>query len=96
MATKPPVAYYSNFSNYNIPLYVPAESIEAYRYATDWKNFTNILALDNAGVDDITQDDGEAVTVYNLQGVRFPITTRKDLNRLPHGVYIVNGVKIKL
>ena len=58
----------------------------------------NILVLDKdgAGVDDITVDGDDTITVYNLQGIRLPITNRKELNGLPHGVYIVNGTKISL
>lgn len=55
----------------------------------------NILVLDKdgAGVDDITVDGGDTITVYNLQGIRLPITNRKELNSLPTGVYIVNSKK---
>ncbi len=31
----------------SIPLYVPAESIEAYQTANQWKDFTNIIGLDD-------------------------------------------------
>ena len=33
--------------NKSIPLYVPAESVEAYQTADQWKDFTNIIGLDD-------------------------------------------------
>ena len=49
-AATPPACGPYGFSNYDIPLYVPAESIEAYRTADVWKNFTNIRGVDDAGI----------------------------------------------
>ena len=37
----------NQFSNYNIPLYVPASSIEAYRSHAVWGKFTTILPISN-------------------------------------------------
>ena len=36
-------------SNYNIPLYVPAGSVDAYKAAKEWKRFTNIQAAYDSG-----------------------------------------------
>ncbi len=46
-ATTPPACGEYVFSevNISIPLYVPAESIEAYKTADQWKDFTNIQAI---------------------------------------------------
>lgn len=55
------------------PVYVPDESIEAYKAAWIWKFFKNYQPLSTLGVDDIMADDeAEAVTkvYYNLQGVQ--------------------------
>ena len=38
---------YSHFDNNNTILYVPAESIDLYKAADQWKDFTNILPLEN-------------------------------------------------
>ena len=35
----------------SIPLYVPAESVEAYRSADQWKDFTNIIAIPGTEVE---------------------------------------------
>lgn len=42
-------------------LYVPEESIDKYRAADQWKDFSNIIGL--AGVDDVTNDSEVAVNV---------------------------------
>jgi len=45
-ATTPPTIGAENvFSDYTIPLFVPAESVDAYKAATYWSNFTNIYAI---------------------------------------------------
>ena len=43
-AIVPPVAYTTNFmpSSYSKPLYVPKQSVAAYKSATDWKDFKSI------------------------------------------------------
>ncbi|MCM1067893.1 MAG: leucine-rich repeat protein [Muribaculaceae bacterium] len=52
-AVTPPTAAQSTFSNYDIPLYVPRESVEAYKTADVWKDFFSIKPLDEApsGID---------------------------------------------
>ena len=47
LAKIPPTAYNANFNYYNYqrPLYVPAESIDAYKTAFDWKDFQYINPL---------------------------------------------------
>ena len=45
-ATTPPVMSAENvFSNYDIPLYVPEESVDAYKTAEYWSNFTKIYGI---------------------------------------------------
>ena len=48
LAKLPPTTKEANFSNYNIPLYVPAASVDAYKSAFDWKNFNPILPIPKA------------------------------------------------
>ena len=45
MATTPPSISDVTFIDYDIPLYVPEESVSAYKQADGWKNFSNILAI---------------------------------------------------
>lgn len=69
-------------------LYVPAESIELYRTISPWKEFKNIKATNNAGIEDIVVDDDNAdcpVEVYSIQGVKVGDST----DGLAPGTYIV-------
>lgn len=47
LATTPPIVNSNLLDQRDIPLYVPAASIEAYRIADGWKVFTNILPLES-------------------------------------------------
>ena len=87
-ATTPPVyeTYNYAFSNYDIPLYVPAESIEAYRTADVWANFTNILPIPipTTGFNEVTCEKNEVRkmlidgTVYvEKDGVRYNLNAQK-------------------
>ena len=40
----------------SIPLYVPANSVEEYKEADGWKDFTNIQAIQAEALEDITDD----------------------------------------
>lgn len=52
-------------------LYVPDESVEAYRKADGWKNFANILPLSSSGIEDLTADPTDVpAEYYNLRGQR--------------------------
>ena len=72
-------------------LFVSNESIEAYKVADQWKEFTRISEYD--GVDDVSVDTLDALyEVYNLQGVRVGSGMREaevTADALPHGVYIL-------
>lgn len=46
-ATTPPTIGSETFSNYNATLFVPEESIEAYKKAFFWEGFTNILPIND-------------------------------------------------
>lgn len=70
-ATVPPVV--GNLAFYgiktDIPVRVPKESIEAYKAADGWKEFTNFAEM--GGVNDVVVDDDMAEPeYYNLQGVK--------------------------
>ncbi len=69
---------YYLFGNKNldtVPVYVPDESIEAYKSAWMWKFFKNYLPLSGlAGIDDVADGDAVAVSTryFNLQGIEVP------------------------
>lgn len=46
LATTPPFAYDNTFSKYDIPLYVPEESVSAYQSTNPWSKFTTIKSLE--------------------------------------------------
>ena len=87
-ATTPPTCSNSSYENVNksIPLYVPANSIDAYKKASVWKEFTNIQAIP----DTYTFIDGCVYTnselpVYDLNG------RKVNENSLKPGIYVRNG-----
>ncbi len=73
-----------SFSNYGATLYVPQGSIEAYRVANYWSNFTNIVEFDPTGIEDVADDvpafeittggiqltaaEGKALAIYTAGG----------------------------
>ena len=57
----------------NIPIYVPAESIDLYRNAEGWDYFTNFLPLEELGGD---EPDGSAVEETEAVGIALKITAR--------------------
>ena len=73
-------------------LYVPEGSVDLYKAADVWKEFTNIQPIPATGIWEQIFTDGIPYDVYNMQGrkVRTQTTTLKGL---PRGVYIVNGKK---
>lgn len=53
-----------------IPVYVPAGSVESYKAADEWKNFTNYQELPTSAIDDIAADNDTPAEYYTLQGMR--------------------------
>lgn len=95
-ATNPPVIYSATFksvfSSYSIYsdalLYVPAESVSAYKSANYWKNFNSINA--SAGIDAVEVDAKYNITIYNgtlnITGVSGDTTVN---------IYRANGVLLR-
>jgi len=86
-ATNPP-SYSSTeniVSNYNIPLYVPAGSVFAYKNAPEWCKFTNIQAIPATGVNEATAEKSEVKKIIDRNGI---IYIEKDGTR-----YFLNGGK---
>ena len=103
MSTTPPeIGNKETFCNVDksIPLYVPAESVEAYKSAEGWKEFTNILPIQADGnpisevkADNITvRSVGNSIivtgtdnyTVYSISGQSLGKVTNVE-----RGIYIV-------
>ncbi|MBR4738704.1 MAG: leucine-rich repeat domain-containing protein [Bacteroidales bacterium] len=66
LATVPPTAPSNPFTDFNtsIPVYVPCNSVEAYKNAAYWGFFSNIQC-DNTGIDDI---DAAGVSIFSVDG----------------------------
>ena len=86
-ATTPPSCnyQYNIVSDYNIPLYVPAGSVDAYKAADEWKKFTNIQAIPATGVNEATAEKSEVKKIIDRNGI---IYIEKDGTR-----YFLNGGK---
>ena len=70
-------------------LTVPAGMKSQYQTAEVWKNFKNIVEMQDTGINGVGVDDKE-FKVYDLKGhtIRSEATS---LESLPKGVYIING-----
>ena len=89
-ATNPPLVgdQYGNdlgMPNYDIPLYVPAGSVDAYKTADEWKKFTNIQAIPATGVNEAAAEKSEVKKIIDRNGI---IYIEKDGTR-----YFLNGGK---
>ena len=64
-ATTPPSAGLSAFWEVKrgIPVYVPEGSVDAYKKASEWRDFYKIQAKKSTGVEEITEGEAEDVTV---------------------------------
>lgn len=79
-------------------LYVPKGSLNGYKEAFQWKDFFNIQEHNFTGsVISALDPEANRFVVYGLNGVRILDTTDEDLlNRLPAGIYIINGRKVAI
>ena len=70
----------------NCALYVPKDCIEKYRAAEGWKDFLNIVELEDTGIESVQKTSAQPSAVYNLNGQR--------VVKKAKGVYIINGKKV--
>lgn len=52
----------------NVILYVPSESVDAYKSAEGWKSFKNILGYDAAGIRTVDAVEEQLFTIENING----------------------------
>ena len=112
LATVPPTVashYVFNNVNYRIPVYVPAESLDDYKEADVWKEFSNLQALQTglqtpSMPESIRMQDGMLhnpqglhLTLYDMQGRQVYSGTAATVSQ-PAGVYVVrcNGASGKV
>ena len=73
-----------------IDLYVPKESLSAYKSHSVWGKFKFIYTYDATGIEGVEMDNElvNEAPVYNLQGMKM-----QNTDNLPKGIYIKNGKK---
>lgn len=91
-AIEVPTADYAAFADIDttIPVFVPESSINAYKTANEWKDFTNYRALGSSAINSMEMESSnETVRYYNLQGIEV-----KDAKK---GIFIrVKGSKSEI
>lgn len=91
LATTPPFAYDNTFSKYNIPLYVPEESVSAYQSTNPWSKFTTIKSLE---VTEPTPISEVAATPILIQSNGGTLTITGTEAGTPVSVYDTAGRKL--
>ena len=71
-------------------LYVPDNSVDAYKAAPIWSEFRNIVGISTLGINNI-KIEGKTMTIYNVNGQKVNAISADEL---PHGLYIINGKKV--
>lgn len=94
------------FGNYFTPqqyksnvIYVPTESLDAYKQAEGWKNFWNINTYNpiSGNLEVYAEVSAGIYKVYNLAGGLVKETMDKEAAyNLPKGFYIINGQKVAI
>lgn len=85
-----------NVPNLSVPknatLYVPYGSKTLYEQASGWKEFANIIEMeDMGGINDVYVDSNPNKEIYTIDGVKLVGYTFENL---PKGIYIIGGEKI--
>ena len=96
-AVTPPECSINTFDGVNTKeckLFVPKNSIEAYKKADGWKEFF-LIEGSTTGIINNIYNKIENVDVYTIDGVKcLSKANVNEINALPKGVYIINGKKI--
>ena len=71
----------------NIPVYVPANSVDAYKEADVWKDFHNIQAITSTDIKEMQVSNNKFV-IYDMNGRKVDDKNGKS------GVFIMNGKKM--
>ena len=83
-----------DIKKWNCKLIVPKNSLDAYKQAYQWKNFSLIEGR-TTGITNTVYNKAGLADVYTLDGTkRLSKASTDEINALPKGVYIVNGKKI--
>lgn len=84
LAETPPFIYANTFANYDISLFVPEGSVDAYKAADNWNKFTEINAIKDgtSGDEDDTPDEEETSneTIYISSAEQTTYCSENDLD----------------
>ena len=96
-AVVPPTCEPGVFTNINkskCKLIVPKNSLDAYKQADQWKDFS-LIEGSTTGITNTVYNKAGLADVYTIDGTkRLSKASTDEINALPKGVYIVNGKKI--
>ena len=96
-AVVPPTCGLYVFANINkskCKLIVPNNSLDAYKQAYQWEDFS-LIEGSTTGITNTVYNKAGLVDVYTIDGAkRLSKASTDEINALPKGVYIVNGKKI--
>ena len=96
-AVVPPTCESGVFTDINkskCKLIVPKNSLDAYKRAPQWKDFS-LIEGSTTGITNTVYNKAGLVDVYTIDGTkRLSKASTDEINALPKGVYIVNGKKI--
>ena len=96
-AVTPPECSINTFDGVNTKeckLFVPKNSVDAYKKADGWKEFF-LIEGSTTGIINNIYNKTENVDVYTIDGVKcLSKANVNEINALPKGVYIINGKKI--
>ena len=85
---------FANINKSNCKLIVPKNSLDAYKQADQWKDFS-LIEGSTTGITNTVYNKAGLVDVYTIDGTkRLSKASTDEINALPKGVYIVNGKKI--
>ena len=96
-AVVPPICEPNVFDDINkseCKLIVPKNSLDAYKQADQWKDFS-LIEGSTTGITNTVYNNSGLADVYTIDGTkRLSKASTDEINALPKGVYIVNGKKI--
>ena len=96
-AVVPPTCGLYVFANINkskCKLIVPNNSLDAYKQAYQWEDFS-LIEGSTTGITNTVYNNAGLADVYTIDGTRrLSKASTDEINALPKGVYIVNGKKI--
>ena len=85
---------FADIKKWNCKLIVPKNSLDAYKRAPQWKDFS-LIEGSTTGITNTVYNKAGLADVYTIGGTRrLSKASTDEINALPKGVYIVNGKKI--